>query len=868
ATPSAPTVTNVGTIGSTTYDYFIVAKNANGATIPGPAGTTSTGNAILDATNYNTISWTAVANATSYDVLKGTTSTSLATSVTATTINDTGQATSAYTPNTTNTTGGDLTVNGSGLFKNTTDSTTAFRVQNAAGSNLLVVDTTNQRLAVGLAAVPAGGVLTVGTDTTTAAGGLYFGTDTNLYRSAANLLQTDDQFRVYRGNAADIAFSTYNSTNPQLSFYIQGNGNHWWGDGAGVVDTVLFRGGADMLATNDQFNISRSSATDSALSAGVSGDAFNRFVLRQDGALLFGDGTAATDTNLYRSAADTLQTDDSFVLNGTGSNLTVQGTGTSNFAGNLDVAGRAAFGPTANIFSTTTVNIEETRTDTAGGGREAIYSSITGNPAAASSSSFRGAQLLANSQSGNIQNFYVLEGANIGGTHRGTGSVDFLSGAFLTAQNVSSGTVTDAKGSNNFIYNSSSGTITSAKGVNAIVGNAGTGTITDGYGVHIQSASNSGGGTFTNNYGLYIQDQSGVGSSNSYNLFSAGATAKNLIEGKLQVGSSQTISRINIGADTDTAAAGGITFGTDTNLYRSAANVLKTDDSFSIQTATNSATAFQVQNAAGTNLLSVNTNDGKIIANADINLSADKTLTLDGSTGNATLKYLSGTSSIQLGNYNAGGDIQVQSDSFKFLNTTDYSTNFQINNNGEAIFKNRSDSSTAFHIQNAAGQNLLVADTTNQRLAVGPAAVPANGILTVGTDTTTASGGLYFGTDTNLYRSAANTLKTDDSFIAANITTAITTKTANYTATASDSVILGDAGGGSIVISLPSAVGINGRTYTIKKIDSSLNTVTMDPDGTETIDGNATTAIGTQWTTRQITSDGANWVITGSLGSL
>ncbi|MBI5357362.1 hypothetical protein HZB74_00720 [Candidatus Saccharibacteria bacterium] len=46
---------------------------------------------------------------------------------------------------------------------------------------------------------------------------------------------------------------------------------------------------------------------------------------------------------------------------------------------------------------------------------------------------------------------------------------------------------------------------------------------------------------------------------------------------------------------------------------------------------------------------------------------------------------------------------------------------------------------------------------------VGIGATPANSLLTIGTNTTTAAGGITFGTDTNLYRSANNTLKTDDS---------------------------------------------------------------------------------------------------------
>jgi len=90
---------------------------------------------------------------------------------------------------------------------------------------------------------------------------------------------------------------------------------------------------------------------------------------------------------------------------------------------------------------------------------------------------------------------------------------------------------------------------------------------------------------------------------------------------------------------------------------------------------------------------------------------------------------------------------------------------------GTFLHQNASNSVTAFQIQNAGAQTLLVANTTSQQVAIGPAAVPANGVLTVGTNTTVATGGLYLGTDTSLYRSAANTLNlgVDDSLKVTNV---------------------------------------------------------------------------------------------------
>lgn len=58
---------------------------------------------------------------------------------------------------------------------------------------------------------------------------------------------------------------------------------------------------------------SRATATDSQYEARVTGDAFARYFMLADGKHLWGSGSGAADTTLYRSAADTLKTDDAFI---------------------------------------------------------------------------------------------------------------------------------------------------------------------------------------------------------------------------------------------------------------------------------------------------------------------------------------------------------------------------------------------------------------------------------------------------------------------------------------------------------------------------------------------------------------------------
>ena len=69
---------------------------------------------------------------------------------------------------------------------------------------------------------------------------------------------------------------------------------------------------------------------------------------------------------------------------------------------------------------------------------------------------------------------------------------------------------------------------------------------------------------------------------------------------------------------------------------------------------------------------------------------------------------------------------------------------------------------------------------------------------------------------------------------------------ATYTVSPTDSDIYVDATSGNKTVSLPAATG-TGRILTIKKIDSSANTVTVAASGSETIDGANTQIISAQY---------------------
>lgn len=87
----------------------------------------------------------------------------------------------------------------------------------------------------------------------------------------------------------------------------------------------------------------------------------------------------------------------------------------------------------------------------------------------------------------------------------------------------------------------------------------------------------------------------------------------------------------------------------------------------------------------------------------------------------------------------------------------------------------------------------------------------------------------------------------------------IVSKTTTYTATLNDEVILADTSGGAWTLSLPAAAAATGKVYTVKKTSSDANLVTIDPSGSETIDGSTTKTLLTQYSSISIISNGTNW---------
>lgn len=151
----------------------------------------------------------------------------------------------------------------------------------------------------------------LGHNGTAIAASLAFGSalDTNLYRAAADVLKTDDAFRAatvsaQQGTANDITLFS--------------DGHIYFGS---TGDTNLYRSALDTLKTDDNFIAAQTLTANVVVANNTStiNNSLNsaRMALGWDGAaqaaaIAFTDGATGYDTNIYRSAANLLKTDDSF----------------------------------------------------------------------------------------------------------------------------------------------------------------------------------------------------------------------------------------------------------------------------------------------------------------------------------------------------------------------------------------------------------------------------------------------------------------------------------------------------------------------------------------------------------------------------
>lgn len=113
---------------------------------------------------------------------------------------------------------------------------------------------------------------------------------------------------------------------------------------------------------------------------------------------------------------------------------------------------------------------------------------------------------------------------------------------------------------------------------------------------------------------------------------------------------------------------------------------------------------------------------------------------------------------------------------------------------------------------------------------------------------------IYFKSDDKPYvlDSAGN--ETD--IISGDSTLNIASKSANYTVTTNDDLLLADSSGGAFTFTMPTEADSSGLVFTFKKTSSDFNAVTIDNDAAGEI-----TTINTEGETVKITSDGTSWYV-------
>lgn len=89
------------------------------------------------------------------------------------------------------------------------------------------------------------------------------------------------------------------------------------------------------------------------------------------------------------------------------------------------------------------------------------------------------------------------------------------------------------------------------------------------------------------------------------------------------------------------------------------------------------------------------------------------------------------------------------------------------------------------------------------------------------------------------------------------------TKLSRSTTLSREVVVLVDATSAAITLTLPSAVGNDGRQFIIKdwKGKASIHNITMQPSLSQTIDGSATKVINANYASFYVISNGVNWSV-------
>ncbi len=391
---------------------------------------------------------------------------------------------------------------GAVTFQNTVDSTTGFQVLDAdGGTSILTIDTTNEF--VGIGGTPTQ-IFDVNSPTS------------NTIRLRVGTALTANPYNLGTNSGSQIVLSSETGTYRQALVFA---------DTPGSSETVFGIASSSNSGSNwtPLFKIAHSGLTTFQNAT----DSTGGFVINDaDG----GTPILNIDTTNERVGIGTASPSNTLSVNGTadfqghvavGSGATVNGALTV-----VDsLIGVSSHSTILSVYETTTT------TGSASVGYDGLLVNNILNPSGtASYGQVNGLNGFLTVASGNAQNISTgggTNGFNGGVIHAGSGTI--------------SG---NTSGVNGAVVNSGGGTLDITNGVNATIVQT-SGTINAARGINIATPINF--GTITDNYGLYINDQSGVGASDSYNIYSAGASSQNYFEGAIIAGSADTVLTLSTG---------------------------------------------------------------------------------------------------------------------------------------------------------------------------------------------------------------------------------------------------------------------------------------------------------------------------------
>lgn len=524
---------------------------------------------------------------------------------------------------------------------NVNDSSSLFRVANDTGTTRLTL-LDNGELGIGIDPVYTGAKLQLPV-TTTAAGGINFGGDISLYRSAADVLTLEDRLRIVRALSNDLAITAEVTGDTHARFYINSSGNLVWGPGNATQDVNLYRSAADTLKTDDAFiiggatlsiptgyaSIRHSAASNAILTGSVVADAQDRLRIEAGGVIRFGSGSAVQDTNLYRGGTDVLKTDDAFYSVGnleSDTNLVLKG-GSSY----LSLRAAASSGQQLSAFRVSTDTVDRFKWNAAGklewgDGTLAVDTNLyrSGADALKTDDSFTAPTINGTSSvhagttarvsdaiMGSIKNGNALEwGHTNAAGYRNTLASDVGAGNGFLAFHGEAGTTNNTYRTRgvkaSILRSDNAGGFYFGNTANANADNQAFTTLAylnaNGM-IQLPTAGNTGGLLIGNDTNLYRWTNDVLATDDS--LYVQGVNLRLLNAAPQIVLTDQTSSSnpflvSKATGDTNnrmvmrangTIEWGSGSAGVDTNLYRNAADVLKTDDSFTVGATLNVAGA-------------------------------------------------------------------------------------------------------------------------------------------------------------------------------------------------------------------------------------------------------------------------------------